>query len=468
MSRMVVKARQRARLAGPTLDPLAMGLVRGVGPLYARLALRAKSLEIVGAERFVRTVRDFYDGRSRLILAFRHPFGDEPQTLTWAMHRSLSREARRLGSPLRAHPHCLFLHGYEVPLWSGPLVRWLLPRVGAMPVYHVRMDGAGLRTIRRALREGSHPLALAPEGQSSYRSETLPRLELGAFQLGFWCAEELEKAGRSESVHILPISVHERHGDRDLAALERAAARLERSLGLPAAAPPATDLSADGRSDDSRSRRRAFGLRLRAIDLSLLCQAESYYGIPCAPDHPREERRARLLEEALRRGETILGLPTEGDPIDRVYRIRYEGWSRVYPETDPRLLPPKRRAVLDRRASEAWHAMRHMELVDLGWYLDEAYLEDGLRDEGAPSVGRLSETLHNLYDLASRLAGGNISDRPRLIPRRIVLAAGEPIEMRSRLDSYRSDRRGAIEGAARDLATAWEGAAKEFANEKRH
>ena len=452
-------ARKRPRLAPPSLDPLALALVQGLGPLYAKLALRISSLSFIEGGRFVRAAKDFYEGRSRLLLAFRHPYGDEPQIVSLALHRGLAREARAIGLVPPRRPHCLFLHGYEVPLWSGPLVRWILPRTGSMPVYHVRMDGAGLRSIRLALREGAHPLALAPEGQSSYRSETVPRVELGSFQLGFWCAEELEAAGRPEKVVILPISVHERHGEADLTLLEARCAELERSFGLPAPRSTPTALPA---KEPALARRRALGLRLRDLDLAILASAEAYYGLRPAGDSSREGRRSAILEEAIGRGEAMLGIEAEGDMIDRVYRVRHEGWNRVYPETDLAALTARARAIADRRAGEAWFAMRHMELVDIGFYLDAAYLEEGLREGLAPSVGRLSETLHNLYDFASRLAGGNISDRPRLLRRSLVLAVGEPLELRSRLPAYRKDRRGALAAAAHDLVSEWTRSTKEF------
>ena len=485
----IYRARRRPLLAPASLDPLALAVTDLLGPVYAKLALKLDSVSFVKSETLVSALRDFYEGRARLILAFRHPYGDEPQLLTMALRRGIGPVAREAGSPLPRRPHCLFLHGYEVPLWSGPLVRWILPRTGAMPVYHVRMDRAGLKRIRAALREGAHPIALAPEGQSSYRSETVPRLEKGSFQLAFWCAEELEAASRPEKVLVLPISFHESHDDRDLPALEKACTSLEKSLGSlymaveslgatdqlgvahPTDAPARHDVAESGRGGRegdgaSHERRRALGIRLRALDLGLLAAAEAYYGLVPSSGTSRETRRFRLFEEALRRGEAMLGIGAEGDGIDRVYRLRHEGWNRVFPESDPRLLPPGLRAVADRRAGEAWYAMRHMELVDLVYYLDAAYLEDQLLDGGAPSVGRLSETLHNLYDFAQRLAGGNISGRPRLLRRRLVEGVGEPLEIRSRLSEYREDRRAALERAESELAAAWRLSIKEILDEK--
>jgi hypothetical protein len=176
----------------------------------------------------------------------------------------------------------------------------------------------------------------------------------------------------------------------------------------------------------------------------------------------RESRRLALLQEALRRGEAMLGLPAAGDMITRVYAIRHEGWNRIYPERDPASLPPLQRELAHRRAGEAWYAMRHMELVDLGFYLDAAYLEDGLSGGGSPSVGRLAETAFNLVDLASRLTGGDFSHRPHALDKRVVLVAEPPLELRSRLAEYRADRRDALRRAEGDLARAYKTAIKEF------
>ncbi len=502
MIRPIIRARSRPQLAAASLKPFALWLMRAVGPLYARLALRYRSLSFVGEEHLVAALDEFYAGKARLLLAFRHPFGDEPQAMAWALSR-----LRRGGVPSssvtklvngndaawrrRPWPHCLFLHGYEVPLWSGPLVRWLLPRIGALPVYHVRVDGEGIRRTRQIFRDGLHPLALAPEGQSSYRSESLPRLERGAIQLGFWCAEELAAAGRSEEVKLLPISVHARRRDADFPALLRLAEKLERRFGLDkgeARAAQAVDAERSGGRETTFIARRALGLRLRRIDAFLLAQAAASYGLT----HPacetaraiaagaglenaalasrwacdaREALRAAIIEAALARGEASLGLEaakslSTGDAIARVYRIRHAGWSRIFPERDLSALSAFERELADLRAGEAWYAMRHMELVDLLWYLDTAYLEAPLAEDGAPSIERLAETLDNLVDLSYRLAGGNITNRPRELGKDIVLVMQPPLEFASRRIEYLADRRAALARATADLAAAY-GAAVE-------
>src|SRR5208337_76290 len=101
----------------------------------------------------------------------------------------------------------------------------------------------------------------------------------------------------------------------------------------------------------------------------------------------RDARLEALMLEALKRGESAMGLKAQGDLIERVYRIRQEGWDRIYPEEDASGYPPLGRRLANRKAGEAWYAMRHMEFVDLCYYLDSGYIETA--DGSSPPFGRL-------------------------------------------------------------------------------
>ena len=461
--RPAAATRARTRLAPSRPRPLSLALLRVLGPAYVRFGLRVDSVEIRHAERLVEALRGHMEGRSRLIIAFRHPYGDEPQLMSLAVDILAQREARALGRPLPGRPHARFVHGYEVPLWSGPLVRWLLPRSGGLPVHHARMDAPGIARLRAAVLDGPCPIALAPEGQVSYRSETIPRLEQGTAQLAFWCAGDLARAGREESVLVLPVSLHVRYDQAESPRLLALLSRVEGDCGLPAGAAPA-----------------ALPERLRALDDCLLGMAADHYGLSPSfrpSERPgegqgsaREARRAAIIEEALSKAEAALGLragATGLEPIDRVYRIRQEGWDRIYPETIPPGEGGLARRLADRRAGEAWYAMRHMELVDLLWYLDEDYLWPGgaAGDSAAgdgPSFGRLVETAYSLADLSSRLTGGDISDRPNVMRKAATLVVAQPIEFRSRLEDYRRDRRAALRGATAGLRRAYEDCIEEY------
>jgi hypothetical protein len=452
-------ARRRSRLALSRVRPSALALLRTLGPLYAKAALGLDRLELRGAQRLISAWRNFQEGRARLILAFRHPYGDEPQLFSYLFDLVLPREARMRGTALPRRTHARFVHGYEVPLWSGALVRWLLPRIGAIPVYHARHDSASVARIRAITRDDVFPLALAPEGQVSYRSETLPRIENGAARIAFWCAEDLARAGRSMPVLVLPLSVHYRRDESEIAKIEALVARVECRCGI---APPA------GPPSQSAPRRAALKERLVALDLALLSLAESMYGLHAAaramPAAPltRDSRLDALIEAALERGESMLGIGNRNhgaktvktDAIGRLYRIRQEGWDRIYPDRDLDTMKPLERELADRRAGEAWYAMRHMETVDLAWYLDSDYIESHPAEDG-PSFDRLVECAYSLADLASRLVGGDISDRPNLLRKRAVVIAAEPIDVGARLSDYRRDRKAAVGAATAEIARAY-------------
>lgn len=456
----VTGARRRSRLAPSIVKPAVLTLVRILSPLYAKAALGLDRLELRGAERLVDAWRAFQQGRARLILAFRHPYGDEPLLFSYLFDMIVPREARRLGTALPRRTHARFVHGYEVPLWSSALVRWLLPRIGAVPVYHARFDSASVARIRAIAREDNFPLALAPEGQVSYRSETLPRIENGTARIAFWCAEDLERAGQSMPVLVLPLSIHYRRDESEIGKIEALAAGLERRCGIApqSAAPPAA----------TAARRAALKARLVALDLALLGIAESMYGLrpaaraTAAAPPTRDARLDALIAAALERAESMLGIrhgdhwgkTAGGDTIARLYRIRQEGWDRIYPDRDLDTMKPLERELADRRAGEAWYAMRHMETVDLTFYLDSHYIEARPGEDG-PSFDRLVECAYSLADLASRLVGGDISDRPEILRKRAVVIAAEPIDVGARLSDYRQDRKAAIKAVTAEIAKAY-------------
>lgn len=88
---------------------------------------------------------------------------------------------------------------------------------------------------------------------------------------------------------------------------------------------------------------------------------------------------------------------------------------------DSEQMPALKRSLADRLAGEAWYASRHMELVDLAYYLDL----DRLKPEDPLEL--YIETAQNYYDLISRLMGGNISQRKALRPKEGIVIVGKPL-----------------------------------------
>jgi hypothetical protein len=438
MSRPIRSARSVRVLPPPKVRPGVMRFLRAIGSLYFRVLLRFDSLEILHPERLVRAFCDFFDLKSRLIVAFRHPYGDEPQLMAYVIGKRLEKEAAKLGARFPKKPHAHFVYGYEAPLWAGAFERWVLPRVGAVPVYHTKFDTPSVNRIRLLMKDGAYPLALAPEGQTSYTSEGLPRLEQGAVRIGLWCAEDLAKEKRTESVVIIPVSIHHRWP-------EAAGKKLDRLIGLTERRCGICRRTGSGRFD-----------RLSAIGDQVLLLMEQYYARYHEPPSPgdgasRSDRLAAVIEAALRTAERILCIKPDGDVIRRVYKIRQTGWDRVFRADiqDMNAISPLERGMADRLASEAWLASRHMELVDLAHYLDF----DRLKSDDPLEL--YIETAQNYYDLVCRLTGGNISDRIKIGGKKAIVIVGEPIVVSRGLDPQKTPSKGTADSLTDELKRAY-------------
>lgn len=463
IARPIVRAHTRHRLASSRRSAAFVLLGRALISIYLKRALAFTGVEIRSPETILSELRDFQQKRSRLIVTFRHPYGDEPQLMFHVFENMLPRLARKAGKPLSAPPALRFVHDYAVALWGDAFIRFLLPRAGALPVYHVKCETNSLSNIRAVLRDGASPLGLAPEGQISYHSETLPRIELGAVRMGFWCASDLERADRAEEVRILPISVHYQYDKRDFGRVAAHVCRLETLCGLACGAK---------KIDGSLA---TLLPRLIVIEQHLLAIAEAFYAqtygfrLPDEiPDESEPERRQRrwiaLLPAALRVAEQMLGIdPGAEDLVQRMYRVRLEGWGRVYPEESLDALSPLEQALADRRAGEGWFAMRHMELVDLMSYHDVAYVEGS--SESAPRDDRIVEHVLNLADLASRLMGGNITNRPNDIRKRAVIVPGDCVNLTARMPDYRMQPKQAARAATDALANNLKRCIERYQNE---
>ena len=456
----ITRATTRHRLAPSRVSVPLVWLGRLLIPAYLRYALAFSSVQILAPEEIIREVRDFQDGKSRLIVALRHPYGDEPQLMFHVFENMIPALARKQGAPLSRKPGLRLLHDYAVPLWGNAFIRFLLPRAGAMPVYHVKCDTGGLSNIRSALKDGDHPIGLAPEGQISYHSETLPRIEQGTVRMGFWCASDLARSDRTEEVRILPLSVHYQYDKRDFRKVYAAIFKLETLCGI-------------RHTPDEAASPRALLQKMREIEHHLLLQTEIFYAQtygytpPAAsPDQSESQQRQRrwdaLLPFALSVAEHALGIdPGKEDLVQRMYRVRLEGWSRVYPEEPLDALSPLELALADRRAGEGWFAMRHMELVDLMSYHDVHYLD---YDDPNPSEDRIIESVYTLQDLAARLMGGNISNRPNNIRKKAVIVPGECLNLTAWMPQYRENPKKAARLATETLAKKFEDCIERYHN----
>lgn len=449
VAKPILTATARHRLAPSRLSAPFSRLGRLLIPAYLKVALAFREIEILSPDSILSELHDFQSNQSRLIVAFRHPYGDEPQLLFHVFENMLPRHAKKAGKPLLHQPGLRLVHDYAVPLWGNAFIRYLLPRAGALPVYHVKSDTSSLSQIRAVLKDGPCPLGLAPEGQISYHSDTLPRIELGTVRMGFWCASDLARAGRTEEVRILPISVHYHYDKRDFHKIHAIVRRLERLVGL-----EVTPIA-------KKTPLSALLPRLETIERRLLSQTEQFYrdtyryAVPepiegASEADERQRRWNALLPAAITVAEHALGIdPGQEDLVQRMYRVRLEGWSRVKPEEAIGGLSRLELALADRRAGEGWFAMRHMELVDLMSYHDVSYINAA----SSCNDNRIVEHTINLLDLAQRLMAGNVSNRPNHIRKKAYIIPGERINLTELLPDYRVHPKKTVKVATEALAT---------------
>ena len=422
------------KIADPRISKLVLLVTRIFGRLYLFFGFGIIKIILRNGHPFFDAYQRALAGKSRCIIAFRHPNGEEAQVLMWFVLFMLRSRAKKAGFTFCRRPYVSFVYGYEVVRWGGALARWIMPGTGAMPVYHTKIDSMGMNRIIKAMTEGPYPLALAPEGQVSYMAESVPRLEQGTVRLAFNAAEILEKQGKDIPIEILPVSIHFRYGKMGHRSLDKLIRKIEKYTGF----------KKDGTD---------FAGRLgRARDF-ILEQNEKRYGIALDREQTFAGRVDAIMAAALAKAEKILGVSAKSDDlINRMYFIRQTCWDRMVIPGLYNLdhLTLLERAMMDLKAGEAWYARCHMELVDFVWYF-----RGPIPKEDAPLHTKM-EYAQNLWDFANRTMGGALQNRvPNVHPKQILIQAAPVINVSKRLKEYKENRKETIATVTNDLLTAY-------------
>lgn len=407
----------------------------------------------------------FQTGKSRLILAFRHSQVDDPLCLSYLFSRLVPQAARKQGIRLKRPLHTYFMYDRGMPLWAGTWLTWFFASLGGIPVHRGRrLDLKALKTVREHVIAGQLPVTIAPEGATNGLGEAVSPLEPGTAQVAFWAVEDLQKAGRSEQVVLLPIGLRYLYPNPDWAALNRLLNQLEADCGLPvqSLASPAAATVAD------------YYPRLLALGEHLLNRMEQFYqrfyaptpakgatvAEGCAPtaENPGEalgQRLSLVLEQSLTVGERFFKLPSTGSLATRCRRLEEAGWTYIYREDidDIDRLSAFDRSLADWIAEDATLHMRHMRLVESFVAITGGYIQD------QPSFERLAETTLIIFDMVERVKGTKVPKRPKLGRRHAVATLGQPIDVTQRWPDYAESRRAAkaaVETLTADLQNALE------------
>lgn len=355
----------------------------------------------------------FRDTTKKTIVVFRHPSIDDPPLVYDTVQRLLIRAGRRREAPV-------FLYGRDVPVWGGGITEWILPRVGAISVFHEQVRRDSLDAVYDAFRRRKLPVALAPEAQITYHNYRVAPTQRGVAHLAVEAARA--RADDPETVVILPVAPEYRYPDtrhRQFAAVvERVTRRLTADAG-----------GADGGADGASIRDGVAAVWDLADHLFRIL--ERHYRLE--PAVTMNDRMRAIVEAALYAGEKAYGVESDDaeDTISRVFRLRSIYWERRFPmEAET----PLERDLQDLVSVEARGGARHFQIVDVMAYLDFDYLlevelhpDSEMPHAGSARHARLVEYLLSIDDVASRALGGTIAQRYQWRGRRCTMRFGTEI-----------------------------------------
>jgi len=440
MPPLVRRVQPPLRFIPTAYNPWIIRIVHWVLPLLLRVRIRPwlpagiTRIEVKDVDRLVDLYAQFEAGRARFLMAVRHVEVDDPLSGLYLCSRAVRKAAKNKGISLKQPVHTHFLYERGMTIWAGKTLGWLLSRMGGVPIRRGRKpDWVGLKAARRLLSEGQMPMVVAPEGATNGHSERLGPLEPGVAQLGFWCAEDLKKSDRTETVYIVPIGIQYRYVAPNWSALSKLLSQLEAQSGLATVKTIATTLD------------KSCYLRILHLGEHLIEKMEQFYQRCYHQSHKQEtlsqqdcsQRLQQLLDRALRISEQFFDLPNTGTLVDRCRRIEEASWNNIYREDLPDL---EKISALDKKLAD-WTAQEsslralHMRIVEGFVAVDRDYLRE------KPSFERCAEMALLMFDMMERLANNKFPGRPRLGLRRVQVSVQSPIGVTSRLTNYQQNRK---------------------------
>ncbi len=435
------KTQSKLDFISPAFNPLVLRLVHWSLPLVQRIRFKPwlpagiSQIDIINGETLVKLLQQFQIGKIRLILAFRHCEVDDPLSGLYLFSRGVPKIAKQLGIDLKYPIHSHFMYDRGMTIWAGNWLGWLFSRIGGVPVHRGKsLDLPAIKTVRKLLINGQYPLVIAPEGGTNGHSDRVSPLEPGVAQLGFWAAEDLQKANRYESVIILPINLKYRYIKPKWSKLDRLLRQLEADCGL--SSPPINQLTSN--SPD------IYLSRIFSLGEYLISEMEKFYHrfyhFPL-PQHPSPDTSANLslrlqalLDISLKVGENYFGLKTTSNIIERCRRLEEAGWNYIYRQEKQANLSPVKQGLDNWIAAEAKSMMRHMRLVESFVAVDDTYL---LKN---PCFERFAEITLILYDAIARIKGQPNPRRPRLGWRKSTITIGQPMNISDRFTVIQQNR----------------------------
>ncbi|MEM8503952.1 MAG: 1-acyl-sn-glycerol-3-phosphate acyltransferase [Cyanobacteria bacterium P01_D01_bin.1] len=441
MASVIDHAQPALEFIPPRYSTLVRRVIGPLMPAWASWQTDLAEVESRNVETLAQLYHEFEAGKTRLLLAFRHPNPTDPYVLSHLLWQDLPKTARQMGITLGT-THAHFIYDRGIPLWAGGYLGWLFSKLGGVPIQRGKLDLQALKKARDLFANGQFPLAAAPEGGNNGHSEIVSPLEPGIAQLAFWCQEDLIEQGRESNVVILPLGIQYRYVEEPWQALASLMGQMEVEIGLD----PAGELDLYGRLYRLAGHlltlmedyyREFYGVTFRAVDeLAGLDENDLLAA-----------RLRSLIDEALKVAEQYFGLRAKGSMIDRCRKLEQAGWDRIFRD-DIEALSPVELGLANRVAEEASLRLWHMRLVESFVAVTGRYVKEH------PSADRFAETALLLHGTVEKIKGekkGQDTNELQLGARRAIATVGSPVEIGPLFAGYKRKRRQAITSLTQDL-----------------
>ncbi|MGA9378173.1 MAG: 1-acyl-sn-glycerol-3-phosphate acyltransferase, partial [Phormidium sp.] len=453
-----IQVQPKLEFIPPNFNPLVFQTCQFILPIWLRSRTTIAEIKAENLETLIDLYKQFQENKIRFLIAFRHPSVDDPYSIMYLLTKLLPKVAKQQGIPLKKPTHAHFIYDRGIPLWAGSSIGWLYSQLGGTPIHRGKLDRAGLRSIRQLFVDGQFPMMASPEGATNGHNEIVSPIEPGIAQMGFWCAEDLLAAKRSEEVLLVPIGIKYYYIDPPWASLEKLLTQLENDSGV--SENSNWEFVPPEEVKFTSEQEAVLYKRLYRLGFHILSLMEDFYTkfyhktfpqiSPASVTNSTELlclRLQALLDTALKVAEESFNIPAKGNVIDRCRRLEQAGWDWIYREDIKNLeaLSPLERGLADRIAEEASLRMWHMRLVESFVAVTGKYVYE------KPSVERFAETTLLLWDMLTRIKGGNPFKRPKLGKQRVEIAIGNPLSVSSRWDTYKASRRKAVNDLTQDL-----------------
>ncbi len=473
MPNSITQAQPPLEFIEPEFNPLVYKTTQLLQPAWVRWRAKIADVEVSNPEALVELYRQFQEGKIRFMMAFRHPSTNDPLCMNYLLSNYLGKVAKQKGVKLQRPIHAHFIYDRGIPLWAGKGVGWYYSRMGCTPIRRGRVDLVGLRSIRQLFASGQFPMAAAPEGATNGHNEIMSLIEPGIAQFGFWCIEDLLKAGRSQQVMILPIGLQYHYLSTPWEAIANLLTQLEADSGLPPYAEDDLKLEAEkeGMSSLNDPQQTILYKRLIRLGEHLLLMVEQFYtkfyhqdltlfrqsALPqpvlCAANQNSADRLQVLMNAALDVAERHFAIAPKGTITDRCRRLEQAGWDWIYRDDLKNIenLSPVEKGLANRIAEEASLRLWHMRLVESFVSVTGQYVYE------KPTGDRFAEILLIFWDMVTRIKGEVPFPRPQLGVQGVKITIGQPISVSDRWEDYKASRRQSVAGLTQDLQTALEG-----------